>query len=401
VNSNFQEKQKEGEHKKERRDKEKKDKDKSRDKHKEKKDRKERHKDKKRDKDKNRIPNDKRIEGQTGGHNEQKVGSTFSEEFGRRNKDEKGAANRMLEFAGSISKAEEVDDSRFAEELGRRMEVEKKVAASRMLENTTGSIPERVKSLSTSTAVEKERSNGKPMVANFVSNGKRKADEVSRPPPEKTNHHHQALHNHQGLPNGKPTAANFSKEQRRADRFGHTVEKDNQKHQALSHRTPMVSNCISTEQRRVDGSTRAVEKGSLNHQPLLQTPKGSSNHQPLLQTPAETDEVKSIEGKEKGKNRNVDNGHGDRRKDREREEKKSKGKEKNRDKGKEKEEEQKQKKRVNGENSRDAPKDSGRYQLDNLKFKPLAPHNNCENFAGNHGNSKKRKETEMNGFSHG
>jgi len=334
----------------------------------------------------------------------------FSEELGRRNKDESGAANRVLEFTGSISKAEEVDDSRFTEELGRRMDVEKKAAASRMLENITGSIPERVKSLGTSTALEKERGNGKPVAANFVSNGKRKADEVSLPPPEKANHHHQALHSHQGLLNGKPMVAYFSKEQRRADGVGHPVEKDNHKHQALSQRTPMALNCISTEQRRVD-ETCAAKKGSRNHQPLLQTPNGSRNHQPLLQTPdhqallqtpAEKDEVKSIERKEKGKDRKADNGHGDRSKDREREEKKNKGKDKNRDKEKEEEEEEEEKKkRVNGENSHDTPKGRGRDQVDILKFKPLAPHNNNENFAGNHGNSKKRKEIELNGFLHG
>ncbi|ONK77172.1 uncharacterized protein A4U43_C02F3840 [Asparagus officinalis] len=384
------EKQKERKHKKEKRDKEKKEgkekkhKDKNKDKHKEKKDRKERHRDKKRDKEKNKTSDGKRIERWASDHNQQK--------------DEKGEADQMLENATGvvISKAEEANNSKYMEELDRRIEIEKKAAANRMLENSTCSIPKRVEGLGIS-----------------ISKEQRKPDGVSQPM-EKANHRHQLSKNHQGLPNGNQMVTKFSKEQRRPDALGQPVDKGNYNHQSLPNRNPMVPN-FSKEQGRVNGVIKPVEMFNQKHQALPhRTPAVSNfintekrrvdeipqaedkvnfNHHALLQTPAEKDEVRSIERKEKGKDGDLD---------REREEKKKKRKEKNRDKEKEKEEKKKRKK-GSGEDSQKenhTRKDTVRDQVNSLNLKPRAPENSIENFDGNYGNSKKRKEIEMNGFLH-
>ncbi|KAJ6797876.1 TRAF3-interacting protein 1-like [Iris pallida] len=158
------EKHKEKKHKKEKRDKEKreskerKDKDRSKDKNKEKKDRKEKHKDKTKDKDKNRTPEDTKTE--------IRPEICHEDQFGYNCKSE-------------------VQDSKFTEEFGRRIRDEERgAAADRSVGNFTTTTQGRLDGVGVSTALEKE--SGNRMVPDFAGRVQKRHDNLTLPIQKKT-----------------------------------------------------------------------------------------------------------------------------------------------------------------------------------------------------------------------
>ncbi|XP_010908255.1 uncharacterized protein [Elaeis guineensis] len=358
------EKRKEKKHKKAKRDKEKregkerKDKDRSRDQRKEKKSRKEKHKAKKRDKDRD------------------KGKSAAADEFEERNNEEK--------LKDSSWKAEEVKTSKFTQEFGRRIKDEG--AADRLLENFAGSIQNETEGFGASIASKKDQGNRSEMDANCITKDPRRDDSLGEP--VEMDAEKKMEGEEKGKDRYKMLANLISKEQTRNDEMGQAVENDAEKIMEAKEKAKdghgMVANLFCKEQRRDDGMGQQVEKDTDKKIEGKQKAKDAAD--------------KNIEGKEKSTDRKAYVGKGDKSKDRDRE-KRPKRKDKDRHKEKEKDGARKREKGEHKHKEHDKTSASGKKdQIENLIIKPSVPQKDNEKCAGTDGTIKKRKDFEINGF---
>ncbi|XP_058093361.1 uncharacterized protein LOC131239602 [Magnolia sinica] len=406
------EKKKEKKHKKEKKDrekkegKEKKDKDRSKDKHREKKDRKEKHKDKKKDKDrekdKNKTSDEKRNEGKPEGHNEAKLGT-------------------------NCQRAEELEDSKFTEELGRRIRDEA-TGTGKMVESISGTDQRRMEGIG--RALEKDiEKRAEAKEKNKVKGGDdRRRDGHKEERDGRRGAGNQIFQNIPGTDRriegmGRPTekvgnqfSQNITGTDQRTEGMGRQTEKDGNQ---------IFQNITGTDQRRIEGMGRPAEKvGNQFFQNNTGTDQKKiegmgkptekdgnqifqnniGTHQRKIEgmgRPPEKEAEKRIEKKEKHKDREGSDKKGDKHKKRDREEKRSKGKEKDRDKEKEKEKE-KVKEQGEHKHTEDKIRESGKGQVETtLNIKPSGlPPKESEKSTGAEGNLKKRKGFETNGFIH-
>ncbi|KAL5992108.1 hypothetical protein ACLOJK_013022 [Asimina triloba] len=235
------EKHKEKKHKKEKKNKEKregkekKDKDRSKDKHKEKKDRKEKHKDKKKDKDKNKISDEKRQEGRPEGHDDAKLAaisqhendlkdSKFTEELGRRIKDEATGTGKPLENAIGVDQRRLVGIARTTE---KEKGIEKRAEAKEKDRVKEGDDRRR-----DGQSRDERRSAGNQTFQNVSGTEQRRIEAMGRPSEKDGNQISQTITT-----------------QRRIEEIGRSTEKDRNQ----------ISQNITTH-RRIEGVDRAKEK---------------------------------------------------------------------------------------------------------------------------------------------
>ncbi|KAK9289097.1 hypothetical protein L1049_017569 [Liquidambar formosana] len=351
------EKNREKKHKKEKRDnekresKERREKDRSEGKQKEKKDRKERHRDKKKDrekdrdkdkdKDKNATSDEKKLAGQSQGHN----GETFSQkEDWDKNRDsvsdEKRLSGQFVGYNGerlsqNSNLSEETKDSKFVQELDKRIRDENKGTRNQLVEKFTGT--DRKKDEGTVRLVAKDIGTG--------AEGKEKNKDKR-------------------IDNRKIDGRGIEASIRGNSMVQRGIE-------ANFRGNSMVQNLAGVVQSKVEGVPRPVEKHI----------------------------ERKMEGKEKTKEKESDDKRGDKRKDKDRD-KKSQGKDKDRNKEKKKEEKAKEK-NEHKNSEQDKIKESNNNDpigTHNMKTSDLPKDSNKS--AASEGNLRKRKDYETNGFLH-
>ncbi|XP_073003611.1 uncharacterized protein [Typha latifolia] len=431
------EKHKEKKHKKEKRDKERKegkqkrDKDRSKDKHKEKKDRKEKRRDKKKDKDKDKDKSrtsEERNRKQTENHHEERFGESnwiakeskdfkFMEELGRRIREEKGAANQLVENFGVVERSLEGFSAAPAME-------KKSVTINKMVPNSISTHLERsLDELWAGPAAEREKITANKMVPSSVSTAQRRNDEVRQ---QISNASISAQKKSEGL--GSETAVTITTGQRRNGGAGQSAHIPT----GSTQRKPWSPTAAGTErgmhnkiitnpggavQRTNDGigqpaerfsssiqrkiedirPTNAMEKEKENGNRML-LPMEHGRNDAMAQY-VEKNAGRAIQGKETGKERETDEGRRENDSNRHQDEKK-KRKDKHKLKKKKKEEKIKEKsedKHKEHNELRDNPRSN---QTNGLNIKTVAHHNDDGKNSGSDANVKKRKDFETNGLLH-